>query len=464
MTRRGSRVSIPRVLNQAITLLPVVLRRIARRATDRWNDFRGYTPTDRNLFYLCIEILPAGIAGGMVSFNAPFVLKLGGADTLIGLMLSLPALASIVFSILFGQFMERKTNRKPYMIGGLAVARMIFLVIGIVPWIVPLELQPGTIVALAVLQAIPVALFNAGWLSLLADICPPDRRSSFFSMRWFLLAVTVGTSAFLSGLWLEAVPFPFNYQSLNILACLICQYSTYLVSLPIYPEYKVQIRPAKTEAAAATPRRLSFDWRSLRNFTQSNRGFVNINLSVLITFLGVWGAAPLLTLFFVNTLNLSEGWLGTNSFLSQAGVAVGALAGSAILRRVNNNWLLKRVLLVFWLYPLIIVLVPIPWVIWVVSFICLALDPILNVTLLNALYDLIPEQRRSSWMSSHVALMNVGAMVAPLLTVEIANSLSVQTALIACAAIRLIGIAMFFLLPFNAPVANSQQPATTSAP
>ena len=451
------------MLNQAITSLPTLLRRIRRRTTDRWNEFRGYTPTDRNLFYMCVEILPAGIAGGMVSFNAPFVLKLGGADALIGLMLSLPALVSIVFSILFGQFMERKTNRKPYMIDALTAARVMFLLMGVVPWVLPRDLQPIGIVTLAVVQAIPMALFNAGWLSLLADMCPPDRRSAFFSMRWFLLAITVGTSAFLSGLWLEAVPFPLNYQTLNILACLISQYSTYLVSRPIYPEYKVQPRPAKTKSEA--PKRLPFDWRSFRNFTQTNRGFVNINLSVLVTFLGVWGATPLITLYFVNTLKLTEGWLGVNSFLSQAGVAIGALAGSAILRRVSNNWLLKRVLVVFWLYPLIIVLVPIPAVIWAVSFLCIALDPILNVTLLNVLYDLIPEQRRSSWMSSHVALMNVGAMIAPLLTVEIANSLTVQTALIACAVIRIIGIVMFFVLPFGtAATNNNPQPAPSSVP
>lgn len=454
-----------RALKQAIATLPFLAQRVRQRAiariAERWNEFRGYTPTDRNIFYLCVEILPAGIASGMVSFNGPFVLKLGGEDTLIGLMASLPALASIIFAIVFGQLMERQRNRKPLMMGGLVAARGVFLLIGIVPWVLPKSLQPGAIVGLAVLQAIPLALFNAGWLSLLADLCPPDRRSSFFSMRWFLLAVTVGVSAFLSGLWLEAVPFPLNYQTLNIAACLIAQYSTYLVSRPIYPEYNVRAQSAKpTKTETATSKRPAFDWRSLRNFTQANRGFVNVNLTILITFLGVWGAGPLLTLYFVNTLKLSEGWLGVNGFLSQAGVAAGALIGSALLRRVTSMWLLRRIMLVFWLYPLIIVLVPIPQVIWAVSFLCLTLDPVLNVTLLNVLYDFIPEQRRSSWMSSHVALMNVGAMIAPLLTVELANSLTVQTALLICAAVRVIGIILFFILPLSARAnTTDQQPA-----
>jgi len=34
-------------------------------------EFRGFTPTDRNLFFLCIEIIPIGFASGALSFNGP---------------------------------------------------------------------------------------------------------------------------------------------------------------------------------------------------------------------------------------------------------------------------------------------------------------------------------------------------------------------------------------------------------
>jgi MFS family permease len=323
------------------------------------------------------------------------------------------------------------------------------LLIGFVPWLLPSEAQPYAIVALVVLQAIPLALFNAGWLSLMADLCPPDRRSTFFSMRWLLISVSWGISSFLSGLWLEFAPFPINYQVLNFVGFAAAQYSTYLASRPIYPTYRVdsvdrieriERRGQKAEDRKASP----FDVvQGFRAFAIAHRPYVNLNIATLVTFIGVWGAAPLLTLYFVDTLKLNEGWLGVNGLLSQAGTALGAFLGGQIIRRTSSNWVLKRILVVFWLYPLLIVLIPNPSAIWAFGFLGIALDPVMNVTLLNALYDLIPEQRRSSWMSSHVALMNVGAMLAPLVMVAIANTLTVQLALIACAVVRLVGVGLF---------------------
>jgi MFS family permease len=416
------------------------LKRLPRRTAERWAEFRGYTPTDRNLFYLCIEVIPAGFAIGMVGFNAPFVLKLGGGSTLISLMLSLPALMAILVSVPFGKFMERQTNRKPYIVGALVVTRATFVLIGFVPWVLPQPMQPYAIVGLVVLQAIPLALFNSGWLSLMADLCPPDRRSIFFSMRWLLISVSWGISSFFSGLWLEYAPFPINYQALNFAGFVAAQCSTYLASRPIYPTYTVEGNRQKDKGKQNNPREVV---RGFREFAREHRPYVNLNIATLVTFIGVWGAAPLLTLYFVDTLKLNEGWLGVNGFLSQAGTALGAYLGSQVIRRTSSNWVLKRILVVFWLYPLLIVLLPNPSAIWVFSFLGIALDPVMNVTLLNALYDLIPEQRRSSWMSSHVALMNVGAMLAPLLTVVLANTLSVQVALVACAVVRLVGVGLF---------------------
>ncbi len=391
---------------------------------------------------MCIEIVPAGIALGMVSFNAPFVLRLGGSDSLVGWMTSLPALMAILFSLPAASFMERRTNRKPAIIANIGLARVAFLLIALVPFVLPSAWQPYAIVGIVTIQAIFVSFFNAGWLSLMADVCPPDRRSTFFSTRWLLLAISLGISSFLSGLWLDVAPFPLNYQVLNVLGFLGTEYSTWIISRANFPTYTVRAKTAIDE-----PRKPRFNLAQFRSFARENIGFVNLNLAVLVTYLGVWGAGPLLTLYFVNTLHVRDSWLGINTLVGQAGTMIGAIMANRVLRHKSSTWLLRRVLLLFWAYPLLLVLVPIPEVIWVFSFIFIFLDPMLNVSLLNVLYELIPEDRRSSWMSGHVVLMNIGAMVSPLVIVEVANALTVQSALVLCAIIRLIGIAMFWLLP-----------------
>jgi MFS family permease len=430
-----SSVSIARVLSQLTT----ILRRLPRRLGERWHELRGYTDTEKNLFYLIAEIIPAGIANGMVAFNGPFVLRLGGSNTLLSLMVALPALMVILFTIPSGRFMERQANRKPYIIGSIAVARSVFLLIALVPWLVPQSWQAWAVVALTIAQAIALAFFNSGWLALLGDLCPPDRRSTFFSMRWLWLAISLGLASWLSGLWLDWAPFPLNYQVLNFLGFLAAQYSTYLIARPRYPQYPVQ--PRTTNRAA-----FAINTQQIKTWLRENRGFAKLNLATLVLLMGVWGAGPLLTLYFVNTLRLPESWLGTNSLLTQLGIMVGALLGARIIKSYGYRRVLLSILPLYWPYALALVLFPHPQAIWGFSFLLVGLDPLFYTTITDALYDHIPAAKRSSFWSAHLTLMNIGAMLTPLLAVQLANSTSLQIALITCAAVRLVGVVLFFVL------------------
>lgn len=430
---------------------------LAALAAARWADFRGRTPAERNLYYLTIEIVWAGIATGMVTFNAPFILRLGGSNALLGLMPSLAALMAIIFTLPAARFLERRTNRKPWVIGSLAVGRMAYLGIALVPWLIPSGAQAEAVVAITVLQAIPIALFNAGFLGLMGDVCPPDKRSRFFSNRLFLLALSVAISTFLSGLWLNAAPFPFNYQVLNLLGFLAAQYSTYLVAKTVFPVYA--LAPARA-AGSARLAALNFNWRALRQRYTANRAFTNLNLGVLIGWIGIWGAAPLFTLYFVRDLGFDEAWLGLNGTLAQLGTMIGAIMWPRVIDMKGDRWLFLRSLALHWLYPLLIVLVPLSAPILGFGFAVAVLDPAINVTLFNVLLALTPEDRRSSYMAAHIALMNVGAMIAPLLMVGLADALGIAVALVVCSIIRLIGLLWLWVLPTVQP---APLPANASA-
>src|SRR6266542_2857014 len=115
----------------------LILRRLLHRVLNRWVELKGYTPTDRNLFLLCMEIIPIGFASGALAFNGPFVLKLGASNSLIGAMASLPALMVIIFTLPAARFMERVRTRKPWVTGSLGISRTIYLLIALVPWLLP---------------------------------------------------------------------------------------------------------------------------------------------------------------------------------------------------------------------------------------------------------------------------------------------------------------------------------------
>jgi MFS family permease len=205
---------------------------------------------------------------------------------------------------------------------------------------------------------------------------------------------------------------------------------------------------------------MQFNISALRETYRANKVFANLNLAILVGWLGIWGAIPLLTLYFVNTLSFDEAWLGLNSTLAQVGTMIGALFWPRVIDKKGNRWVFLRTLLVYWTYPLLIVLLPLPAPILAFGFAFTLLDPAINVTLFSVLLNIIPEERRSTYMAAHISLMNVGAMVAPLATVGLAGVVGVPLTLVLCSLIRLAGLIWLWVLPMeNKP---DPQPASNA--
>lgn len=429
------------------------LRRLPNRVKDRWVELRGYTPTDRNLFFLCVEIIPVGFATGALAFNGPFVLKLGASNALVGAMASLPALMVILFTLPAARYMERVTNRKPWLTGSLGLSRLIYLLIALVPWLVPTDVRAPAVVALIVIQAIPLALFNTAFWILIADVCPADRRSSLFTTRTTLLSATVGISAFLSGIFLDLVPFPLNYQILNMFGFVLSQYSTYLVNCITIPAAAAIPKPVDASSTDKAPTALAngsarkFAFATIRKFVHENQSFVRFNFNTFICWIGAWGAGPLYTIFLVRLLNFSNSWIGTNSTLAQIAVVLSAPFWNKLIKRKGNMWTVLRTVILTGFYPILIVLMPWQAPILMIGFLNTLNDTGIGIAHTGIFLDVIPAHKRSSYIAAHTTLMNVGAMVGPLLATSISDVIGVTTVLIICGAIRFIGGSMFWILP-----------------
>lgn len=432
---------------------PLNIDRVRSRLIERWTEFQGYTPNDRSLFYLCMEIVPIGIASGAFAFNGPFVLKLGGSSAMLGAMASLPALMVILFTLPAARFMERVANRKPWIVGSLALSRMIYLFIALTPWLVPPEARAIAVVALIVLQAVPLALFNTAFLALIAEICPPDRRSALFALRTTLLSASVAIGSIACGFFLDLIAFPLNHQLLNLVGFGLAQYSTVLVGRMHYPLATVIApAPASNPAELASPMtkkpgRLS--WTEFKTFARANRTFVNFNLVTLICWLGAWGAAPLYTIYFVRELGLSNSWLGLNTTLAQVAVVLSAPLWQRLIRAKSAMWVLLRTVVLTGLYPWLLALFPWPTPLLLAGFANTLNDTAIGITHPSIFFDIIPEARRTSFIAVHTTLMNFGAMIAPLLTAPMADLFGVSLVLLACGVFRFGGGLLFWVLPMR---------------
>jgi MFS family permease len=402
---------------------------------------------ERNLRYLVIEIFWAAIFTGCVSFNAAFMIRLGGSNLLISLMTAGAALINAIATLPFAALLERTARRKPLIVGSLTLVRLGHLVLIVIPWLPGLRAE--TMLLLVLVLNIPVALFTAGWLPLLAEIIPLRRRARVFSSRNITLGITVTICTFIFGRWLDLAPFPFNYQLLYALAVVSSSLSTVYVARMVMPDSPV--------SAPAEGPRLSLGL--LREVAGMHRPFANIILNTLIFNIALWMAVPLQPIYFVRTLGASDGWLGLWLGLVSGGTILGNIIWTRQIDRRGATWALVRTTALSSIYYFLIGTFPNLTLILLFALLAGLINPGVELSHLNVLFEVCPAERRATYMGVYITAMNVGAFFAPLAVAPLTDLIGTQALVLALGVLRLAGAALF---TFN-PVRVSRAPATEVA-
>jgi MFS family permease len=402
---------------------------------------------ERNLRYLVIEIFWAAIFTGCVSFNAAFMIRLGGSNLLISLMTAGAALINAIATLPFAALLERTARRKPLIVGSLTLVRLGHLVLIVIPWLPGLRAE--TMLLLVLVLNIPVALFTAGWLPLLAEIIPLRRRARVFSSRNITLGITVTICTFIFGRWLDLAPFPFNYQLLYALAVVSSSLSTVYVARMVMPDSPV--------SAPAEGPRLSLGL--LREVAGMHRPFANIILNTLIFNIALWMAVPLQPIYFVRTLGARDGWLGLWLGLVSGGTILGNIIWTRQIDRRGATWALVRTTALSSIYYFLIGAFPNLTLILLFALLAGLINPGVELSHLNVLFEVCPAERRAPYMGVYITAMNVGAFFAPLAVAPLTDLIGTQALVLTLGVLRLAGAALF---TFN-PVRVSRAPATEVA-
>jgi Na+/melibiose symporter-like transporter len=339
---------------------------------------------ERNLRYLVIEIFWAAIFTGCVSFNAAYMIRLGGSNLLISLLTSGAALINAIATMPFAALLEGTARRRPLIVGSLGLLRLGHLALIAIPWLPGWRAEMMLLILL--LLNIPVALFTAGWLPLLAEIIPLRRRARVFSSRNITLGITVTITTFLLGVWLDRAPFPFNYQLLYALAVVTSSLSTVYVARIAMPDSAV--------AAPSERQRLSLGL--LRDLISTHRPFANIILNTLIFNIALWMAVPLQPIYFVRTLGASNAWLGLWLGIVSAGAILGNLVWTRQIDKRGAPWALLRATALSAAYYFLIGTFPNLTLILVFSLLAGLINPGVELSHLNVLFEVCPAERRAT--------------------------------------------------------------------
>ncbi len=398
---------------------------------------------ERNAWYLILEIFWASMLASAAVFNAAFAVRLGASNAQVGLLSSLPALFAVLVSIPAGRFLQSRARPKAWILWALGMHRSGFLLVALLPWIKWFDIPTGTLViGLLVVNTIPAHFFNIGFVPMLADVIPAERRAAVFSMRNMVYNAANMLFVFLFGQWLNRVAFPLNYQTMYIFGWVTSLISVY---------YLIKIQVLDAQPAAAQPgegrRSLAGRWRDFRQVFSDHPGFTHISINTFLHGLGLWLAAPLYVLYFVRQLNASDAWLGLNGTIASGAT----IAGYALWRWGMARWgeakTLRRTIPLIGVYPLLVGLshsLVLP--LFAVGFNSVMAAGV-NLSHFNILLKTMPPARRAEFTALYTALMNIGAFVSPLVGVALAERFGLSTMLIIFGLLSSLGSLSFWLWP-----------------
>ncbi len=399
---------------------------------------------DRNALFLVVEVFFAAILGAAATFNAAFALRLGATNEDIGLLTSLPSLIAMAISIPAGRFLQARTRRKPWIVGSLLMHRAGFLLVALVPLLKLAGLNQGTVlVALLITISTPAHFFNVGWIPLLADVIPMERRASVISARNIGANATTSVAVFLFGLWLKNAAFPMNYQVMYVVGFCVSLLSQYFIIKVNVPEHPPVAMPPGAFS-------LKTQWRSMRDALRNEPQFQRLTTNTLMHGIGVWLASPLYILYYVRQLDASDAWIGLQATVLTATTIMGWLIWRRVIQRYGEATILRLMIVTIGLIPILVGLLPnLTLILFVVALNGL-ISPAVNLSHFNTLLKITPAAERPMYTGLYTTIVNVGAFVCPLIGVAVAGWIGLAPALIVFGALSIAGSSSFWWRPVQA--------------
>ncbi len=384
---------------------------------------------------LYLEIVLSSVPGGIIAFNGAYLLRLGGSNLEVSLLGALPALAAVFVSVPAGHFLQTRCHPHRWTMACLGIYWTGFFLMGLAP-LIPLRGVAASALAVTLLglASLPTQIFNVGIYPLLADLVPENRRVHVFAVRGIVSSCVISVVTFVTGQWLNAAPFPGNYQSTYTVGW-IC--GLIGVSILALANGIPRPRPAQPLTAPAPVAPLS--WRFWPADLAHQHDFVRFTFNTILHSLALWLSAPLLVVYYVRSLGANDAWLGLLATVTSLSTIVGLFVWRGVAERWRVPRTLRWTVLSVGLLPLLVGLIPNLTVILVLAAFNGFMTAGITISHINVMLMTFPEDRRPQFMGLYSATINAGAFVAPLLAVALADRLGLGPTLVACGVIGLVG-------------------------
>lgn len=412
----------------------------------RWVDKRVQWLTkpgnveERNVRNVLIDGLGVGIVSGASTFLAVFLARLGASPFLVGLLTSMPALTGMFLAMPVGRLLERQKNIVPWYSRARVWTFFSLALTGIATMVLPIEWAPWAIILIWAIATFPQTIVNVAFTMVMGAVAGPNRRFYLMSRRWSTIGISSAISVACVGWLLEHFTFPSNYQYVFIGSFIGGMISFAFSSQISIPDNEPIERPSNNKQGWLANMRESI------STVRKQIPYSKMLISQFVFRCGLTMVMPLLPLYWVNELQLSDRWIGSISMIQSTVLLVAYFAWSEASRRKGLRFVLLACSFGLVSYPILTGITSEPALLLVYAGLSGIFTAGLDLVLFDLLLRTCPPKHNASYIALYQTSNHVATFAAPLLGTLLAGLIGYSPALIIGGGLRFIGAIMFVIM------------------
>jgi MFS family permease len=403
--------------------------------------------TRRSLTWFWFDGFFASASDNIVAtYLVVFLLAIGATQSQIGMMSSLTSLTAAIVLLPGAWLVERIGRRKGLVLFGGGWARIVLLLLAIIPVLFSGPALITIAIALSISRDAMANLAFPAWISLTGDVVPIEGRGRYFASRNFFMGITGMTATFLVGQILTRVTGNQGYQIALVMAFLFG-------ACAIYSFAHITDRPRPAPARIRVtegphPHRASMvatvrDIFSHRDFVQF--GAVSALWNISLNFAG-----PFFSVYLVQNLHADAALVGWTSIAS----TVSGMLIQVRLGHLNDRWGERKLTVISGLLipfvPLMWVFIQSPWLVIPINMVSGALWGAYGMGSFNYLLKIIPTDRRARYSAIFQVVVTISLAAGAALGSIAINQIGFQGVFAGSAIGRMIAALLFALISIRA--------------
>lgn len=425
-------------------MVPFIMQKI----TQIKDDFTGRTADTEesnirlNTYHGLVSVLAQNMVGPFVGI---FAVRLGASNYQIGLLSSAPAFVSLLAMIPGAKFVDSRSEKKKITAAFMLAHRLFYLFLALIPFFTA-DKRAAVLVLTMALMNFPGAISNVAWQGFISRVVPSNRRAAAFAERSRLMNIVGTLSVLAAGHVLDIISYPLGYRIMFTVAFLFAVMEIWvfrrLTELPSEPDTNTEYNIPVQRFIAKLPQSIFSDLKEI----MTRWRFLRFTLTSLFFHFAWQVAWPLFTLYQTKVLGANNLWISILN-LSNTG---GSLLGYGFwTRHMQKNGSLKTLFtstLGIFIVPLVYAFSTSLYTIAFFNIVTGAIFSGVMLSLFNALLDMTPEERKTTYIGYYNTAINASAIFAPMAGVALLNAFGYQAAFLTSAALRLAGSLAFGLV------------------